>query len=324
MAAFLQAVQSVIEILLMIALGFILQKKQLFSMPFQNDISKLVMDIALPCSIFMAVLNDLTIKKLASLTIGFILVFGEVILGYLISFVIIKWFKISPLRRTITINTMVNSNTVFIGLPLNLALFGNKSIGYFLVYYVVTIVSTWSFGVYLISRDDPEKQKSQQHFHWADIFSRPLQGFIAAIAILLIKIPFKSFALPQFLTQSLTYIGSMVIPLSLIYIGCILAKAGLKSIYFDKDTLVALFGRFIIGPALMIIIVIIAQKYGIKLLSTEKQTYIIQASVPALATLPILAEKYHLDIRYATNVVVITTVAFLVVIPVMMTLSEFI
>ena len=38
-------------------------------------------------------------------------------------------------------------------------------------------------------------------------------------------------------------------PLSLIYIGIVLYDAGLKSIRFDRDTIVALIGRFILAPA---------------------------------------------------------------------------
>ena len=42
--------------------------------------------------------------------------------------------------------------------------------------------------------------------------------------------------------------------MSLIYIGIILADAGLKSIHFDRDTILALLGRFVVAPAIMIAI----------------------------------------------------------------------
>ena len=38
-------------------------------------------------------------------------------------------------------------------------------------------------------------------------------------------------------------------PLSLLYIGIVLAKAGLKTIRFDTDTIVTLVRRFILAPA---------------------------------------------------------------------------
>ena len=49
-------------------------------------------------------------------------------------------------------------------------------------------------------------------------------------------------------------VGGVVTPLSLMYIGIVLADAGLKSIHFDRDTIVALLGRFVFAPAVMIVI----------------------------------------------------------------------
>ncbi|MGV7948188.1 hypothetical protein PJP05_28880, partial [Mycobacterium kansasii] len=71
--------------------------------------------------------------------------------------------RVKPGRKGIFINAIVNANTIFIGLPLNIALFGDKSMTYFLVYYIVNTVSTWAFGVFLISNDDPTKPKEKTH-----------------------------------------------------------------------------------------------------------------------------------------------------------------
>ena len=42
-------------------------------------------------------------------------------------------FKIPVGRRGVILNTFVNANTVFMGLPLNLSLFGEEAMPYFLV-----------------------------------------------------------------------------------------------------------------------------------------------------------------------------------------------
>ena len=67
-----------------------------------------------------------------------------------------KVFKVRPGRRGTMINTFVNANTIFIGLPLNIALFGNQALPYFLVYYITNTVSTWTLGVYLMTSDSKE------------------------------------------------------------------------------------------------------------------------------------------------------------------------
>ena len=125
--AFLTSLESILSIILIILLGYILKEKKWFDDSFSNNISKLIMNIALPASIFVSVLKYLTIEKLVSLSGGLIYTFLSVIIGYIVAWIMVKILKIKSGRRGIFINTVVNANTIFIGLPLNIALFGNES-----------------------------------------------------------------------------------------------------------------------------------------------------------------------------------------------------
>ena len=217
----------------------------------------------------------------------------------------VKILKVKPGRRGTFINTVVNANTIFIGLPLNIALFGNESLPYFLIYYITNTVSTWAFGVILIENDNPEKSKTKKGFNWKKLLPPPLLGFLVALVFLVFKIP-----VPDFIHSALAYTGNIVTPLSLIYIGIVLSNAGLKSIHFDKDTIFALFGRFIMSPCIMVVLIILGVKISGTMPALESKTYIIQASAPALAVLPILANESNGDVKYATNVVTTSTVLF--------------
>ena len=229
----------------------------------------------------------------------------------------VKILKVKPGRRGTFINTVVNANTIFIGLPLNIALFGNESLPYFLVYYITNTVSTWAFGVILIENDNPEKNKTKRGFNWKKLLPPPLLGFLVALVFLIFKIP-----VPEFLHSAITYIGNIVTPLSLIYIGIVLSNAGLKSIHFDKDTIFALFGRFIMSPCIMVVLIILGAKISGTMPALESKTYIIQASAPALAVLPILANESNGDVKYATNVVTTSTVLFAIVVAIITSLFK--
>lgn len=56
----------------------------------------------------------------------------------------------------------------------------------------------------------------------------------------------------------------------------------------------------------------------------EQSTLIIQAATPGLAVLPILVGQSHGDVEYATNVVTTSTVLFVVVVPILMQIVQFI
>ncbi|OIL00215.1 AEC family transporter, partial [Oenococcus oeni] len=253
----------------------------------------------------------LTRDKLVSLSGGLVFAAASFAVSYVLAYLITKIFKIRVGRRGTFINMFVNANTIFIGLPLNSALFGAKSMPYFLIYYVMNTISTWAIGIFFFSSDDPTRDKTEkQSFNWKKLLPMPLVGFLISIVVLLLAIP-----IPGWVSTTFSMVGGIVTPMSLIYIGIILADAGLKSIHFDRDSILALIGRFIIVPAVMIIIL---KLFGGSMPKLESSTLIIQAAAPGLAVLPILVGQNHGDVEYATNVVTTSTVLFVIVVPILM------
>ena len=311
---FLQSLESILPVIILISLGYILQIKKWFDISFSDNISKLIMNIALPASIFISVMEYLTVDRLIKLSSGLVYVALATIFGYIIAYVLVKALKIRAGRRGTFINTFVNANTIFIGLPLNIALFGDKATEYFLVYYIINTISTWTLGIYLMTTDSQVQSKTTVSFDWKKLLPPPLIGFLVAIVFLLAKIP-----VPQVMTKTLTYVGNIVTPLSLIYIGIVLAKAGLASVKFDKDSVYALCGRFLIAPLLMLIVV---KTIGTNLPDLEAQTFMLQSAVSSLAVMPILAHQGNGDVEYATNIVTLSTVLLVVVIPSLMSIIQ--
>ena len=313
MEIFITSIQSIVPIIVIIILGYFLQVRGWFQESFGNDLSKLIMNVAMPVAIFTSVLKYLTLDKLISLSGGLLYTFIAFILGYLAAFIAVKVFRVRPGRRGTMINTFVNANTIFIGLPLNVALFGNQALPYFLIYYITNTISTWTLGVYLMTSDSKSGQsKETSKFDWKKLLPAPLVGFLVALLFLILRI-----SIPDFATNTLTYVGNIVTPLSLIYIGIVLAKAGLKTITFDKDTIVTLVGRFILAPLIMLLVL---KFFAPNMATVEFKTFMIQSATPALAVLPILANQGKGDVEFSTNVVTLSTVLFIAVIPILQTL----
>ncbi|OFN97128.1 malate permease [Streptococcus sp. HMSC074B11] len=313
MSLFLTSITSIIPIIAIIVLGYILQVKGWFGDAFGPNLSRLIMNVALPASIFVSVMKYLTLDKLISLSGGLLYTFVAFILGYIVAYIAVRLFKVRPGRRGTMINTFVNANTIFIGLPLNVALFGDQALPYFLIYYITNTISTWTLGVYLMTSDSKSGQsKETSKFDWKKLLPAPLVGFLVALLFLILRI-----SIPDFATNTLTYVGNIVTPLSLIYIGIVLAKAGLNTITFDKDTIVTLVGRFILAPLIMLLVL---KFFAPNMETVEFKTFMIQSATPALAVLPILANQGKGDVEFSTNVVTLSTVLFIVVIPILQTL----
>lgn len=317
---FFTSIESVLTIVILIAVGYFLQKYKWFGPDFSKGISKLVVNVGLPCSIFTGILANLTVGSLGNLGIGLIFPFGTVIVSYIIAFILMKVFKIRPERRGIFLNGVANANTIFVGMPLNIALFGEASIPYYLVCYISNTISTWVIGIIIMSATDPHKEPGKKSFNWKKVLTPPLVGFIIGLIFLIFSIP-----VPDFINSALKYLGAFVTPLALIYIGIMLYNAGLKNMRLDRDSILALVGRFVICPIIIIILIMIGTgAFGIVMPSMEKNSFIVQSATPMLAVLPILADQYHGDVKYATNITTISTVLFIVLVPVLMLITQYI
>lgn len=309
---FLTSLGSIFPIIVMIAIGYILRKRHWFHHTFSENVSKLITNVALPCSIFYSVLKYLDMNVLKELSNRLIFTFASVIIGYITAYIVIKIFKIRRGRRGVFYNAVVNANTIFIGLPLNMALFGEQASKYYLMYYITNTISIWTLGYILLENDSTEEKEGKGGFNPKKLLSPPLIAFVAAFIVLVLGI-----SIPKPLVETTKYLGNIVTPLALLYIGIVLADAGLHSINFDLDTILALLGRFVFSSIVMVALLKVTGQF-MQLDSLEIKTFVIQSAAPVFAALPILTNQTEGDIEYATNVVTTSTILFVVVIPVLM------
>ena len=316
---FLKSLGSIFPIIVMIAIGYILKKRHWFHHTFSENVSKLITNVALPCSIFYSVLKYLNMDALREVSNRLIFTFASVIIGYLAAFFVIKMVKMRDGRRGIFYNAVVNANTIFIGLPLNMALFGEAASKYYLMYYITNTVSIWTLGYMLLSGDSIDGNKDGKGgFNLKKLLSPPLIAFVIAFIVLLSGIKVIT---P--IVEITKYLGSVVTPLALLYIGIVLADAGLHSIRFDLDTNLALLGRFVFSSIVMIVLLKIAGRF-VQLNELEIKTFVIQSAAPVFAALPILTNETNGDIGYSTNVVTTSTILFILVVPILMSILNII
>lgn len=333
---FLTSLQSIIPIVLLISLGYFLKGRGMFNPTFSSNLSRFIMSVILPAGVFVSVLHHLHMSDLWDLRYGMLVVMLTYVIVYIVAFIMMKLLKVPKGRRGIFINMVVNDNCLFIGLPVQIALFGPEALPYFLLYYIGNTISVWLVGVFLIELDplptvenglanDEWNQvgnsssvqsttDQKPKFDWKKLLPPPLLGFFTALIFLFFEIP-----LAPILHNTLNYLGNMVTPLSLIYIGIVLHDAGLKSMSLNKDSIGGIVGRFVISPIIMFC-VIMALQYGagIVLEPIAIITFVVQSAGPVIAVLPIVANEAKSDLPFATGLVMISTILFVVVIPIIM------
>ncbi len=148
MAVFLSSVSGVFIILVMVAIGYILTERGWFDEKSSKLISRLVTQIALPAYMITTIMHDFTAQELKTLLPDLRYPVISMLILFAFSFAVIRVLRIKHEHAGLFSSMFFNSNTVFVGLPINLALFGDKSLPYVLVYYMAntTFFGHWEFG----------------------------------------------------------------------------------------------------------------------------------------------------------------------------------
>jgi auxin efflux carrier (AEC) len=309
----LNAFQSVLSIVVMIALGYYLTRKGLFDEDVAALFSKLVISVSLPAMIVSNILTVFDREELLSAGKGIIIPFVSMLICYAAAVSVAKLIKVKPGRKGIFQTMFFASNTVFIGMPVNLALFGEASIPYVLFFYVANTTLFWTIGIYSINKDNKgSKDKIFSINTIKRIFSPPFMGLLTGILLVTWRI-----SLPSFIMDSCKYIGNMTTPLSLLFIGITFSTINLKDIKFDKDMAALLFGRFLLSPLVVYALVLV-----IPVPTLMAKVFIIQSAMPVIAQSAIIGNAYGADYHYATVMVTITTILCVLFIPIYMVLMS--
>jgi malate permease and related proteins len=309
----LSAIEGVLSIILMIILGFILAKRRWFEGDSSVLVSRLVVRVALPAYMVANLMGGYDREKLVSMLPGLPIPFAVMIITYILATALAALLHVRHGRRGTFASMFAMSNTIFVGLPVNIALFGEGSLPYVLLYYIANTSLFWTIGVYAIASDGAALSGGARPRLFSleslkRIFSPPLTAFLASVALILLGL-----RLPKVALDFCKTVGSMTTPLSMLFIGLVIARVEWKKIRFERDLLVVLIGRFLVAPCLL---VLIARPTSLPLLM--KQVFFVQAAMPSMTQTPIIASAYGADSEYAGIGTALSTVLSLATIPLCM------
>lgn len=310
----ISTIQSVLSIIIMIVIGYALAYKKWFTEESSNLIVKLVTQISLPALMIYTLMVNFSKQQLVSSALYLILPFASIAIAFLAAIFCAKVIKVKKSRKGLFISLFFNSNTIFMGLPINEALFGLKSVPYVLLYYIANTTFFWTLGIYEISKDgDGANRKLFSIETVKKIVSPPLLGYIVGVILILLGVK-----LPLWAMDTCRYLGNITTPLSMLFIGATIYSIDLRKVKIGIDSIAVMFGRFLVCP---LIIVILCSFIPIPRLMEE--VFIIQAGMPVMTNSAIVSKAYNADYEFSAIMISITTMASVAVIPVYMGMMNF-
>ncbi len=304
---FFDSIQSIISVYLLIAVGYILTKKDILTTEFGSRIAWLVVNLSFPAYILSALPHQFTKTEFLDSINGIIVAVIATVILYPIGYLIGKAFKVSKQNMGVFLALFVYSNVVFIGLPVNQALFGDEAIAYVLEYYIANTVLFWTLGVYSLQS---ASGKGKGGINLKALVTPSLTATLIAIIFVLLE-----FKLPSMIQKPASMLGSMTSPLATLFIGMVFAEMKISDFKINKDFWAVMIGRFIAAPVAVLLIMVIFTSFN----TQRQEVYILQAAMPAMNQVTILSKYYGCDYKYSTILTVWSFVVSMLALPLYVT-----
>ena len=254
-------------------------------------VTQLSMSLGVPCLIFVSLMKtEIDPQALTALSLASVAAYGAVTVA--------AWALIWAMRldRRTWLAPVIFGNTGNLGLPLALFAFGETGLGYAVVVFAVMAVWSFTFGIWLVAGGGS----------LGKVVREPLVGATLLGGLFL----WQGWETPLFLTNALSLIGQMAIPLMLITLGVAVARL---------DTQGA-------GRALLVSVLKLALCAGLAwavgrafdLDDVAFAVLVLQVSTPVAVTSYLLASKYGADAQAVAGLVVVSTLVSVLALPLLL------
>lgn len=316
----IKAVEAIVTMLLLFAAGAFLYKLGWINNQVMGFISRFVVKFSVPCMMIWNLTNMFTHEELVGMLPMLSFTLLMLFLLYGLSWLLAVVFKVPRSQRgTFTLMAVV-SNTLFIGFPVSMMVYGEASVPAVTVSFLASTIVCWTIGVSGLSHDSrflSEDGTARTVFSYT--VGQRIKSIVTTppLVALVIGVVFAAcnWRLPDPVNNALAYIGDTTTPLSMLYIGMFLASIPVKEMIPKKDTWLVYFCRFLLSPVLMYLFIVAGRYIGIAVPKISADVLVVQMSMPVMAQAVILATDLGGDGKFAAKTTAMSNVLFLLTFP---------
>ncbi len=291
-----------------VLIGAAAAKFRVFTSDSKDVLSKIIFNISLPLMLFTNFFRLEATPRLVSNSLTVLSVSGFIILFLLLTgWVVSRIFKLKGREAAVFKAHSMFGNTIFLGFPLITALYGYEGLLYASMFQLVSSIIMWTVGVIILSHGNG--------ISWKKSLLRVVNpNTIATLSGLFFFL--LSVKLPEVLLKPMTDLGSANTWLSMLYIGAMLVFSNVAGMLKRKSLYIISFSRLVLGPALLIMIFyFIGNVVGFAPDKLVTSVIILEASMPCMATVVIMAKELGSDDALAVGNVFVSTIFSILTLP---------
>lgn len=294
--------QSLFTIFILLAGGYISKLIKVLKQKQSRSLFDFVVVFALPCLIFDKIYHlNFNFSLILLIFAGFI----STSLAGIISVIVGRVFKFS--KPTILSMFVLSAfgNTLFVGMPVVSNVFGEEFVGEVIMYDSLAGAIPISILVPLIlAMNNGEKVTIVKNIKTI-IYFPPFIGLVLGLAL-------KDFKIPEFVFAPIRMFGDSATPVALFAIGLSLGFNAIKSSY--KSTVIVLFMKMILAPAIFILIL---QCFGAAF-DKSMLIAVLESSMPTATIVCVMVMKAKLDSNLAASSVAFGLVLSVITLPILL------
>lgn len=278
-------------------IGVYARKKKFINDEAKKGITDLIVNITLPCMVIASFNQKLSMELLRNAGIVLIISFAIHISCFFLSKIL--FIRYPDDIKSVLRYSAVFSNAAFMGYPVLEGLYGSLGVFYASIYSIPYRIFMWTFGVALFA-----KGKKQDYVK--EIFLNP--GILAVFVGLIISA--TSIQVPVMISKTMSIMGAMTTPLSMIVVGATLADVKIGGVFKEIPVWYNSIIRLVVIP---IFLLLILKALGVK--DIVLATVVLLTAMPTGAMTAILAGKYEANSSFASKCVFTSTTLSVVTIP---------
>lgn len=260
---FMLTLQQVLKLFVFMLIGFILHRTKTLPDETAGILSKLEVNLLLPCLTFRTFAENFTLEKLSADKEMMIIAVISTILTLIFGTLIGRHISRDHYEQNVSIYSINCPNTGYVGTPLVLALFGSETLMKMLMFCMPLTIYTYSEGYRLLT---DKKGITLKNFIAPPLISMFLGAFVGLIGL----------PIPTILSDVVSNCADCMAPLAMVLTGCIIARFRFRDILKDLHIYEVVLLRMVAIPLVVLSI-------G-RLLQFGKETMVLLAAVFAMPT----------------------------------------
>lgn len=298
---------QIIQLFIMIFMGFIIVKAKLLKAEDSKILSVIVLYLIIPCVIINAFQVDYTPQTVKGLLIALA---GSVMTQVILLIVVSILGRVFYLNE-VEVASIYYSNSGNLIVPIVTFILGKEWVLYGCVFMSVQLVFIWTHCKKIISREST--------YDWRKIVLN-INMISIAIGIVLFL---TRIHLPAIINNTLSAVGSMIGPASMIVTGMLFAGMDFKQIFANKRVYFVSFFRLIIVPVIALFLIKCSQLSTFSSNGNKLMMIVFLAIItPSASTVTQMCQVYGNDSQYASAINVVTTLLAIVTMPLMVMLFQ--